>query len=83
MRQHCLHVELRMRHGLLRSDQLRRLRRRIDHAVVRIRCDAMTRGQHDLRRDQRAGADRAARADDGDDRARDSLRRRGARAGHR
>lgn len=81
MRQHRLHVELRMRDGFLRGDEFRRLGTWIDHAIARAGRDAMTGGQYDVRRDQRSGADRAARADDGDDRARDCLRRRGAAAG--
>lgn len=81
MRQHRLHVELRMRHGLLRGDEFRRLRAQVDHSIVRAGCHAMTCGEHDVRRDQRPGADRAARADDGDDRTCDSLGRRRAAAG--
>jgi hypothetical protein len=44
--------------------------------VIRAGRHAMRRGQHQFRRDQRAGAKIAARTDDGNDRAGDAFRRR-------
>ena len=51
-----------------------------DDLVIRAGLHAMRRRQHDFWRDQRAGAEIAARADDGDDGAADAFRRRRAAA---
>ena len=45
----------------------------VDDLVIRARLHAMRRGQHHLWRDQRARAEIAARADDGDDGTADAL----------
>ena len=74
MRQHRLHVEAGMN-----GDALDILQRRLpvraifDDLVVGAGLHAMRRGQHDFRRDHGAGAEIAARTDDGDDRAADTL----------
>ena len=70
----------------MNGDALDVLQRRLpvraifDDLVVRAGLHAMRRRQHQFRRDQRAGAEIAARADDGDDRARHAFRRRRAAA---
>ena len=81
MRQHRLHVEAGMN-----GDALDVLQRRLpvraifDDLVIGAGLHAMRRGQHEFRRDQRAGAEIAARADDGDDGAGDAFGRRRAAA---
>ena len=81
MRQHRLHVEGGMNRDGPDVLQRRLLVRAIfDDLVIRAGLHAMRRRQHQLWRDQRARAEIAARADDGDDRTGDALRRRRAAA---
>ncbi len=75
VRQHRIHLEAGMDRDA--ADDLQRglARAVVDDAVVRAGLHAMRRGEHDFRRNQTAGAEIAARADDGDDRTRHALRR--------
>ena len=84
MRQHGLQIELRMGCDLRDVAQLRRpLRIIFDDLVGRAALHAMRRGQRDVRRDHRARAEIAARADDGHDIAADAVRARRAAADDR
>ncbi|MGY4449474.1 hypothetical protein ACVWZR_004134 [Bradyrhizobium sp. i1.3.1] len=70
----CLHVEVRMDRDGTHIQQLRRtVSAAIDDLVVRAGLHTVGNRQHDLRSDQAAGAEIATRADDGDDRARDTI----------
>ena len=81
MRRHRLHAESGMDRDVLDVLQLRLpVRAVFDDLVGRAGLHAMRRRQHQLRRDQRAGAEIAARADDGDDGAADAVGRRRAAA---
>ena len=81
VRRHRLHPESRVDRDVPDVAQLRLPVRAIfDDLVGRPRLHAMRRRQHQLGSDQRAGAKITARADDGDDGARDALGRRRAAA---
>ena len=81
MRQHLSHLEAGMDGDSLDVLQLRHLVRAIlQYLVDGAGLDAMRDRQHQGRRDQAAGAEVAARADNGDDGAADAVTRRRRRA---
>src|SRR5262249_278247 len=67
MRQHRIHLEVGMDRDAAQGLQRRVARAVVDDAVFRAGLYAMRRGEDDLRRNKAAGAEVAARADNGDD----------------